>query len=406
MMEFRIADTFINSLGRLPSEEQKAVKTTVFDLQMNPARPSLRFERVNESKDKNFWSVRVNLDLRLIVHRSESSLLLCYAGHHDEAYDWANRRKIDVHPKTGAAQLVELRETVQEVFIPKYVEVERATQPGPALFANTTESELLAYGVPPEWLQAVREADRDRLAVVVNHLPEEAGIALLDLAEGKTPTPAPTLAPGGDPFTHPDAQRRFHTMGTADELEQAFNTAWKRFRRPRSVRKPPHPQVRMLSPSGANAVLPVCDWVYFATSSPEDFATTRNLVREFGAIIRTVFNSAGIRIANLKQLQQGDTILLVHGGGRNKAPYLPMFSCKVVAPRRPVPNFDGISLLDESQQERLRDSGYSPDPHLRMFTGISIQISEELEHLTCSIPRPPGINALRRWEEVFGSSES
>jgi len=35
-MEFRIADTFTESLARLTGEEQKAVKITAFDLQMNP----------------------------------------------------------------------------------------------------------------------------------------------------------------------------------------------------------------------------------------------------------------------------------------------------------------------------------------------------------------------------------
>jgi hypothetical protein len=37
-MEFRIADTFTDSLARLTDEEQKAVKTTAFDLQLNPVR--------------------------------------------------------------------------------------------------------------------------------------------------------------------------------------------------------------------------------------------------------------------------------------------------------------------------------------------------------------------------------
>ena len=36
-MEFRIADTFTESLARLTSEEQKAVKTTAFDLQLSYA---------------------------------------------------------------------------------------------------------------------------------------------------------------------------------------------------------------------------------------------------------------------------------------------------------------------------------------------------------------------------------
>jgi hypothetical protein len=45
-MEFRIADTFTDSLPRLASDEQKAVKTTAFDLQINPAHPSLQFHKL------------------------------------------------------------------------------------------------------------------------------------------------------------------------------------------------------------------------------------------------------------------------------------------------------------------------------------------------------------------------
>ena len=36
-MDFRIADTFTGSLARLTGDEQKAVKTTAFDLQLNPS---------------------------------------------------------------------------------------------------------------------------------------------------------------------------------------------------------------------------------------------------------------------------------------------------------------------------------------------------------------------------------
>jgi len=42
---FRIADTFTDSLARLTGEEQKAVKTTAFDLQLDPAGPGLSFRR-------------------------------------------------------------------------------------------------------------------------------------------------------------------------------------------------------------------------------------------------------------------------------------------------------------------------------------------------------------------------
>jgi mRNA-degrading endonuclease RelE of RelBE toxin-antitoxin system len=93
-MEFRIADTFTDSLARLTGDEQKAVKLSAIDLQLNPANPGLSFHKPDKVKDKNFWSVRINKDIRLIVHRSEASLPLCYVAHHDKAYDWAERRKL------------------------------------------------------------------------------------------------------------------------------------------------------------------------------------------------------------------------------------------------------------------------------------------------------------------------
>jgi hypothetical protein len=46
--------------------------------------------------------------------------------HHDRAYAWAARRKLEIHPTTGAAQLVEIRELVREVTVERYVERELA----------------------------------------------------------------------------------------------------------------------------------------------------------------------------------------------------------------------------------------------------------------------------------------
>ena len=103
-MHFLISDTFTDSLARLTGDEQKAAKTTAFDLQMNAAGAGMSFHKLDKAKDRNFWSVRASADLRLIVHKTAESLLLCYAGHHDKAYDRKVRRKLETHPKTAAAQ--------------------------------------------------------------------------------------------------------------------------------------------------------------------------------------------------------------------------------------------------------------------------------------------------------------
>lgn len=57
-MEFRIADTFTDSLARLTGQEQKAVKTRAFDLQLDPSAPGMKFHRLDKARDPNFWSVR------------------------------------------------------------------------------------------------------------------------------------------------------------------------------------------------------------------------------------------------------------------------------------------------------------------------------------------------------------
>ncbi|MGY0572409.1 UvrD-helicase domain-containing protein [Bradyrhizobium sp. RDM12] len=233
-MDFRIADTFTDSLARLTGDEQKAVKTTAFDLQLNPASPGMSFHKLDKARDKNFWSVRVNSDIRLIVHRSDQSLLLCYVDHHDKAYDWAERRKLETHPKTGAAQLVEIRETVKEVLVPIYVQTELplVQRPAPeklALFVNISDDELLGYGVPTEWLADVKKATEDTLLVVADHLPAEAAEALLELATGGKPRPTAAPKELTSPFEHPDAQRRFRMMTNVEELERALEFPWEKW---------------------------------------------------------------------------------------------------------------------------------------------------------------------------------
>ena len=239
-MQFCIADTFTDSLVKLTGDEQKAVKTAAFDLQMNPAHPGLKLHQVDPAKDKHFWSVRVSRDIRLIVHRTASSFLLCYVDHHDAAYQWAERRRLEQHPRTGAAQLVEIRETTHEIRVPRYVEVDvpasaqDAAAGGPtasktAIFADASDDDLLGYGVPVEWLNDVRVATEETLIDLADHLPGEAAEALLQLATGGAPDrPAPAVA-GADPFAHPDAQRRFRVMEDVEALARALDYPWEKW---------------------------------------------------------------------------------------------------------------------------------------------------------------------------------
>jgi mRNA-degrading endonuclease RelE of RelBE toxin-antitoxin system len=229
-VKFCIADSFQSALCRLSAQEQKAVKETVFDLQMNPAAPGLQFHRIDKSKDRNFWSMRVSSDIRLIIHKTADSFLICYVDHHNDAYAWAERRRIETHPTTGAAQIVEVRERVQEIIVRRPAEVEQPVKPvrvvRPPLFPSIADEELLSYGVPVDWLADAKAATEDTIFQIAEHLPREAAEALLDLAVGAKPQ-TPVSAPEPvSPFDHPDAQRRFRVMEDVEELKRALEFPW------------------------------------------------------------------------------------------------------------------------------------------------------------------------------------
>ncbi|WP_130472699.1 3'-5' exonuclease [Candidatus Magnetaquicoccus inordinatus] len=227
-MNFRIADTFTGSLARLTAQEQKAVKSAAFDLHLNPVAPNLKMHKLERAKDARFWSMRITDDIQLIVHKSADSLLLAYVDHHDGAYRWAERRKIEPHPISGAAQLIALREVAEEVATADALVVDRLSAK-PALFAHLPMDDLLHYSVPAEWVGAVYNANEDTLLKIAEQLPQEAAEALLVLATGNRPQATPQPVNGVDPFAHPDAQRRFRVVASLDELQRALEYPWEKW---------------------------------------------------------------------------------------------------------------------------------------------------------------------------------
>ncbi len=227
-MEFRIADTFTDALARLPAQDQKAVKTSAFDLQLDPSAPGLQFHRIDRSKDPNFWSIRVNRDIRIIVHKTEQSLLLAYVDHHDKAYAWAERRRIEAHPKTGAIQIVEVRELIEDVASTWTPTPLLATPTSPPVFEGLAADDLLSIGVPADWIEDLKTANEDRFLDLAGHLPSEAAEALLSYVANGVLPPPPVPA-SADPFAHPDAMRRIRVVENAAELEVALEYPWEKW---------------------------------------------------------------------------------------------------------------------------------------------------------------------------------
>lgn len=220
-MNFILANTFSESLAKLDGHLQGQVKNAVFDFQLNPSHPGFQFHRIDNARDRHMWSARVNSDLRMVIHHHQDRMVFCYVDHHDAAYTWAERRRLEQNPVTGAAQIVEVRERVEEVVRTIVREVVREA----ALFNQYESDYLLALGVPAEWLDAVRMVDLAGLAKLEEHLPAEARERLLQLACGE-PVPRPAVATTVDPYAHPDARRRFVVLDGREEFRRALEHPW------------------------------------------------------------------------------------------------------------------------------------------------------------------------------------
>jgi superfamily I DNA/RNA helicase len=75
----------------------------------------------------------------------------------------------------------------------------------------------------------VGQATEDTLFGIADHLPQEAAEALLNLATGGSPAIAAPAPAAADPFSHPDAQRRFRVLTNVEELERALDFPWEKW---------------------------------------------------------------------------------------------------------------------------------------------------------------------------------
>lgn len=146
------------------------------------------------------------------------SVMLVHFAHHDHAYKWAERRRIEAHPKTGALQIVEVRELVEEPPKACSLQPELALET-PAIWATTA--------VPVDWLAEVRRAGEDRFFAIAGHLPSEASEALLEFAATRHLSPKPP--PTADPLKHPDTLRRFRVLEDAEELQAALDASFEKW---------------------------------------------------------------------------------------------------------------------------------------------------------------------------------
>ena len=205
------------------ADERKAAQHSVRKFVNDPSNPGLSLERLRDVRDRNLWSMRVGRDVRIILHRSKEAWLVLYVAHHDDAYRWAGRVKVDRHPATGGLQIVHTEEVYREVVL-KHAPPITEDEP---LFAHHEDGYLLSLGIPREALPTARGLrTEEALLGLCGSLPEDVAERLVSLYLGEDPASPEPVAPEESPLETPDAQRHLFPIEDEEELERALSAPW------------------------------------------------------------------------------------------------------------------------------------------------------------------------------------
>jgi hypothetical protein len=187
-----LSQEFLLQLAKLPANVHSKVMKWAIQFQSDPTSPGINYESIHAARDSNLKSVRLDRDWRGIVFKPTSGdvYVLLYVDHHDDAYRWAEHRKLTINPVTGAMQMV-----IFESIAGAGTQAAAMAPPAPPvvagkpLFAELSDHELLSLGVPEESLATVRTlATEEQLDAMQSRLPVEAYEGLFLVAAGDTVT--------------------------------------------------------------------------------------------------------------------------------------------------------------------------------------------------------------------------
>ena len=186
-----LSQDFLLTVSKLPSAIHSKVLKWAVQFQTNPTSAGINYEKIHDASDPNLKSVRIDKDYRGIVFKPEKDdvYILLHVDHHDEAYRWASRRKMKVHPKTGALQIIVVEEVIEPVHGSEGDMTELASlvqnHAPPPLLTDIPDDVLLEFGVCPELLERVKSViTTTELSVLQSALTVSAYEALVLLADG------------------------------------------------------------------------------------------------------------------------------------------------------------------------------------------------------------------------------
>lgn len=180
-MSVIISDKFFKQKQKFQLKLQEKISETVMQIMADVSSRNLN---VHKCDHNNWWSVYVNGDVRIILHRDGEKTHVCWVDHHEAAYQWTERNKFVYHPHAKEFQIVEIPSIV-ETFNNEHnnSQIEYVS-----LFSKFGFSRDYVYslGIPELWLDKVLNAKtEDEILEIVSHLPTDVQEILLRLSIGE-----------------------------------------------------------------------------------------------------------------------------------------------------------------------------------------------------------------------------
>jgi mRNA-degrading endonuclease RelE of RelBE toxin-antitoxin system len=105
------ADSFRAAADELSRRERKKARKTVKRIRKGYTGAGLNRKKIEDK----IYSYRVNNDVRIIAYEEGADTTLLYVGHHDDAYNWIERREINESP-SDTIRITEVKaETVERL---------------------------------------------------------------------------------------------------------------------------------------------------------------------------------------------------------------------------------------------------------------------------------------------------
>ncbi|MEX0328917.1 MAG: UvrD-helicase domain-containing protein [Ruegeria sp.] len=165
-----IGDDILDCLSRLPKGAYQKAAKFIMRFRSDPRSSGINYERIQNAKDDNLRSVRIDQNLRGIVLAPEKGnvYVLLWIDNHDDAYKWAVNRMARVNVASGSLQVFSIDE--------KSVKAEpKKEEAKPGLFDDLRDRELARLGVPEELLSVVRKINSEAdLETAEDSLPPDA----------------------------------------------------------------------------------------------------------------------------------------------------------------------------------------------------------------------------------------